>query len=59
MSNNRFSAEREHGSDWKVVDNQKGNIALATGLDQEEAETLANLWNTRQQKEKNNFVDNA
>jgi len=42
----RFEAQREHGNDWKVVDNQQHQRPIATGLDQEEAEILADKRNT-------------
>lgn len=51
----RFETEREHGSDWKVVDNMQHQKAIATGLDKEEAESLANQQNTKFDEEVKKF----
>lgn len=51
----RFEAQREAGSDWKVVDNKLQQRPIATGLDQDEAETLA----AQRNKEHENNLQNA
>lgn len=57
MAGTRFSVEHEAGSDWKVVDNEALRKPIATGLDQDEAESLADQRNREHVKEKNNFVE--
>lgn len=52
-----FHIERESGSDWCIKDS-KGAVK-ASGLDQEEAQTTADQWNSKDQKEKKKFVENA
>jgi hypothetical protein len=46
MSIRRFEAKREHGSDWQVVDNLHNERPIATGLDRDEAENLADQRNS-------------
>lgn len=56
MSNLRYKAQREHGSDWCVVDTRKpGHPQVVTGLTDEEAEQTANEWNKSDNKSKKNF----
>jgi hypothetical protein len=53
-----YKAEREHGSDWCIRDiSLRHQPVCVTGLDQEEAETTANEWNTAEQKKVKEFVE--
>lgn len=52
-----FYVERESGSDWCIKDTK--GVIKASGLDRDEAEMTCNQWNSKEEKEKLNFVENA
>ena len=54
----RYIAKQEPGNEWGVFDNRKQSFACA-GLTEDEAETTANQWNRRNEKENQDFVENA
>jgi hypothetical protein len=43
----RFIARREGGNDFCVIDTRRKNAILATGLDRDEANETAMVWNAR------------
>jgi hypothetical protein len=47
----RFKVQRDRGSDWNVMDCAK-NIPVATGLDFDEAQTLADVRNKKRWRKK-------
>lgn len=43
----RYKARRERGSDFCVIDTRRKNLIVATGLDRDEADQTAMIWNAR------------
>lgn len=49
----RYTARRERGNDFCIVDTRRKNFIVATGLDREEADQTATTWNAARQSNKN------